>query len=185
MAVIVMWTFIYNFLEPPESNDKKHQLYEMLNVSPREPLGSHTLDIDSNPGMAAEKSSLAAGVENGAESVPAGLGGVSGVEHGLGGGSGFESGPGRRKLISAALSGGDSLPVQSGGWWEHWRLCTSWLSQQKWEKMVTPPVCGVVSASPRPPLFLKFCGCKATDILRCQPRLRKLTPFWILAFWGC
>lgn len=154
MAVIVMWTFIYNFLEPPESNDKQHQLYEMLNVSPREPLGSHTLDIDSNPGMAAEKSSLAAGVENGAESVPQGLGGVSGVEHGLGGGSGFEPGPGRRKLIPAAESRADSLTVQSGGWWEHWRLCTSWLSQQKWEKMVTPPVCGVVSASPRPPLFL-------------------------------
>lgn len=35
-----------------------------------------------------------------------------------------------------------------------------------------------------PTSFSKFCGCKATDILRCQPRLRKLTSFWILAFCG-
>lgn len=148
MAVIIMWSFIYNYLEVPGKSGEQHQLYELLNISPHETPRVRTLE-DGGPdrgNLAAKTPSLngllqpdasAGGAESEAASGGLNQGRSSGRIGGLGG------------LVLAGPSGGVNLAGGSGGWRERWEVCQRWLRQLKWDKMFTPPVCGVVSLSLR------------------------------------
>ncbi|GAQ87815.1 putative auxin efflux carrier family protein [Klebsormidium nitens] len=145
MAVIVMWSFIYNYLESPGKSGEQHQLYEMLNLSPHETPRVPTLE-DGDPNLGAKspatKGLLQSDSSAGGAGAEAEFGGVSQSSHDR---SSDRTG-GLRESAPAGFSEGVDLAGESRGWREHWGTCQRWLRQLKWDKMFTPPVCGVICA---------------------------------------